>query len=235
MIAIVDERIPLLCRSALSEYGFDIIALPPFPCLPSPVASHPDMLIFLSHGKLITHKDYYEIAKDKLDAIANHAQVEIVLSSENISNVYPYDILFNAVEVGAHIFGRANYISCHISDMCIKNKLDLIDVKQGYTKCSACIVDDNAIITYDNSIAAAAQSHGLQLLKISPGHVRLDGYDTGFIGGASGACGNTVYFCGNIDLHPDAQEIRHFCSNHGKNVVSLGEHELIDVGTIFFA
>ncbi len=235
MIAIVDERMPTTCQRALADRGFDIITLPPFPCLPAPVASHPDMLIFLSHRKLITHKDYYVIARGKLEEIADRAQAEIVLSSENISGVYPHDILFNAAEVGTHIFGRTNYISRHISDMCIKNKLNLIDVKQGYTKCSACIVDDNAIITYDNSIASAAQKQGIQVLKISPGHIRLDGYDTGFIGGASGTCGDTVYFCGNIDYHPDARAIRFFCSEHGKNVVSLGKHEFTDVGTIIFA
>ena len=235
MIAIIDERMPLAYQAELVKRGFDIITLPPFPRLPEPVASHPDMLIFLSHGKLITHMDYYSIAKDKLDAIAVHTRSELILSNENISDKYPHDILFNAAEVGTHIFGRNNYISHHISDIYIQNKLTFIDVKQGYTKCSTCIVDDNAIITYDTSIATDAKKLDIEVLKIAPGHIRLDGYDTGFIGGASGLCGDTVYFCGNIDLHPNAPKIRKFCSERGKNIVSLGENELIDVGTIFFA
>ena len=235
MIAIIDERMPLSYRAELEKRGFDIISLPPFPRLPEPVASHPDMLIFLSHGKLITHKDYYSIAKGKLDTIAAHTRSELILSSENTSDKYPCDILFNAAEVGTHIFGRKNYISHHIFDICTQNKLTLIDVKQGYAKCSTCIIDDSSIITYDASIAAAAQGNGLQVLKITPGHIRLDGYDTGFIGGTSGTCNDTVYFCGNIDLHPDAPKIRKFCSERGKNIVSLGENQLIDVGTILFA
>lgn len=235
MIAIIDERMSLSCRDALARRGFDIITLPPFPRLSAPVASHPDMLMFLSHGKLITHADYYKIAKHKLDLIARQAGAEIILSQETISDKYPCDILFNAAEVGTHIFGRKNYISRHISDICTENLLDLVDVKQGYSKCSVCIVDDSSIITYDESIATAAQSSGLQVLKITPGHIRLDGYDAGFIGGASGLCGDTVYFCGNVDIHPDAPKIRKFCSERGKNIVSLVENELIDVGTIFFA
>ena len=235
MIAIIDERMPSSCQAELKKRGYDIIALPPFPRLPTPVASHPDMLIFLSHGKLITHKDYYSIARDKLDAIAAHTQAELILSDENISDQYPHDILFNAAEAGTHIFGRVNCISRHISDVCNNNTLTLVDIKQGYAKCSICIVDRNVIITYDESISSAAQKRGVEVLKIAPGHIRLDGYDTGFIGGASGLCGNNVYFCGNIDLHPDAPAIRKFCSERGKNVVCLGENELIDVGTIFFA
>ena len=235
MIAIIDERMPLSCQTKLSAHGFDIIALPPFPRLPTPVASHPDMLIFLSHGKLITHKDYYAIANDKLDKIVALTQSELILSSENICAQYPHDILFNAAEIGSHIFGRTSYISHHITNMCAESNLNLIDVKQGYSKCSTCIVDSNTIITYDDSIASAAQKQSIQVLKISPGHIRLDGYDTGFIGGASGVCGNTIYFCGNIDLHPDALRIRKFCSDHGKSIVSLSDNELIDVGTIFFA
>lgn len=235
MIAIVDERMPRSCQTELSSRGFDIIALPPFPCLPAPVASHPDMLMFLSHGKLITHEAYYSIAKDKLDTVAAHARAKIILSNENVSDKYPYDILFNAAPVGIHIFGRAKHISHHVIDMCNKNGLEFIDVKQGYTKCSTCIVDSNAIITYDSSIAAAAGNQGIDVLKISPGHICLEGYDTGFIGGASGVCGDTIYFCGNIDSHPDTMKIRRFCAERGKSIVSLSDNELIDVGTIFFA
>ena len=64
--------------------------------------------------------------------------------------------------------------------------------------------------------------------------MRLDGYDTGFIGGASGADDDAVYFCGDVSHHPDADAIKAFCQKHGKECVSLSDEELTDVGTLFF-
>ena len=61
-----------------------------------------------------------------------------------------------------------------------------VNVSQGYAKCSTCVVGEDAIITYDRGIAKAADAAGMDVLVIEPGHVDLPGYDTGFIGGASG-------------------------------------------------
>lgn len=36
--------------------------------------------------------------------------------------------------------------------------MTLVDVRQGYTKCSTVIVDETSIITYDQGIARAAAS-----------------------------------------------------------------------------
>ena len=54
MVAVVDCRISLKARLALKDYGYNIIALPPYSGLQSAVASHPDMLIFITDDKLIT-------------------------------------------------------------------------------------------------------------------------------------------------------------------------------------
>ena len=71
-------------------------------------------------------------------------------------------------------------------------------------------------------------------IGISPGSVLLDGYDYGFIGGASGFDGRSLYFCGDVDLHPDGCAIRSFCDDHGIGCVSLSPLPLHDVGGIFF-
>jgi hypothetical protein len=96
------------------------------------------------------------------------------------------------------------------------------------------VVGDNAIITADPSIAKAVKEKGIDVLSVSPLGVRLDGYDYGFIGGASGTDEENVYFCGNIDLHPDSERIKAFCRKHGKNAVSLSDEPLYDYGTLIF-
>lgn len=234
MLAIIDCRLPENCKNSLTERGFELIPLPPFPKLPVPVASHPDMLIFISDGVLITHKDYYDIAKQEIDRIAAAGKLNILLSDEEISDTYPRDILFNAAQVGNFVLCLESKISKHIRTLAAETDRKTFNVNQGYTKCSTVIVDNNAIITSDRSVALAARENGIDLLFVRPGYVTLPGYDTGFIGGTSGRCGDKIYFCGNIDTHPDAAAIKAFCAAHCRTAVSLSTTPLFDAGTIFF-
>ena len=50
------------------------------------------------------------------------------------------------------------------------------------------------------------------MLLISSGDIKLEGYDYGFIGGASGKISdNTVVFFGNAEMHPYYSSIRELC------------------------
>jgi hypothetical protein len=192
------------------------------------------MLFFLLGGVLLTHRDYYKIAKSEIDHITSAGRFELVMSDEPVGDKYPQDVLFNAAPVSRFILGRADSMSRHISEIAAKNGARIIGVRQGYARCSTVIVGDSAIITQDRDIARSAQECGIDVLLVRPRYVRLEGYDTGFIGGASGTCSDKVFFCGSLDNHPDGESIRKFCLAHGKKAVSLGKGELFDAGTLFF-
>ncbi len=234
MLAVTDCRLPEDCRTSLTRLGFDTLPLPPFPLLPRPVASHPDMLIFMLGGTLITHRDYYKIAESEINTICSAGNFRLILSDEPVSDEYPGDVLFNAAPAGNFIIARESSVSRHILKIADSLGFSLINVRQGYARCSVVSVGDRAIFTSDRGIATSARSAGLDVLEVHPGHVRLDGYGTGFIGGASGCCGEKVYFCGNLETHPDAVVIRAFCAAHNCESVSLGQGELFDAGTLFF-
>jgi hypothetical protein len=108
----------------------------------------------------------------------------------------------------------------------------MVDVRQGYAKCSIVIVDEDSIITYDKGIERACSAAGMDVLLIRPGYIRLDGYDTGFIGGTSGRIGDTIFFYGDPDTHPDGDAIRKFILSKGLKISSLKEGELTDIGSI---
>ena len=192
MLAVTDCRLPVDCQNSLREQGFDVLLLPPFPALPAPVSSHPDMLLFILGGVLLTHRDYYRVAKREVDRIAAAGGLALVLSDEPVSDKYPHDILFNAAPVGRFIFGRKDSMSRHILQIAAQTGTQIINVRQGYARCSTVIVGDNAVITKDRGIAAAARECSIDVLLVRPWHVRLEGYNTGFIGGASGTCQASV-------------------------------------------
>ena len=226
---ITDNRIDKKCATSLMERGFELIKLPCFPALQKPVSAHPDMLLFLGEGRIACHKDYFSIAQNEISKISEITKAEIMLSCETIDSEYPKDVLFNAAAVGNNLICRLDAVSEKI-----KTGYEIINVRQGYAKCSTCVVSDKAIITADSSIANAAEKNGIDVLLVSSNGVRLDGYDCGFIGGASGSDKDNVYFCGNVDLHPDGERIKEFCQKQGKTAVSLSDEPLYDYGTLIF-
>ena len=114
---------------------------------------------------------------------------------------------------------------------------EVIFVNQGYCACAAAACADGALITADRGIASAAFRAGIPCLTIRPGHIMLPGYgdgDGGFIGGASGLCGDRLYFSGDPHSHPDGEAICDFCREHGTEVVPLTGGKLFDGGGIVF-
>ena len=228
---IVDERIDGECERGLLEGGFEIIKLPMGKELQTPVLGHPDMLLFVGKGKLVCHESYYKIAKGTIDRIADGG-FQITLTDEKWSAEYPADVLFNAAPVGDKLICNAKSVSKKLVE--IYGKENIVSVKQGYAKCATVVVGDNGIITADMSIAKGAMAAGIDTLMLSGSYTRLDGYDTGFLGGASGDDGECVFFTGNIELHPEAEQIREFCKKQGREVCSLSKAPLYDYGSLIF-
>ena len=233
-IAIVDSRIPKDAESALSCYVHKIFKLPPFAALQEPVSAHPDMLMFPTDSEIITNKRYAEENAELFYELANLSERKLVLDEADLDPAYPADVRFNCFAAGGRLFGLSSALSEKVTYWANSQAIAVTNVRQGYAKCSACVVSHNAVITEDASIEKVLRENGVDVLRVAPGYVALDGYDRGFIGGASGADNENVYFCGDLSTHPNSNEIKEFCRQHGKNCVSLGSGRLYDVGTIFF-
>ena len=230
---IIDSRAPKKVKASLLSLGFELIEMPPHPALPAPVSAHPDMLLFILSNTVFCHADHYELAKKEFDEISSEGY-EIVKTNEFIGSEYPRDILFNALTLGEHIYGKLESVSSLIKSEAEKRNISLHSVKQGYAKCSVCKVGERAAITSDPSLYKAMTNDGYDVLLIGAGHIDITEYDTGFIGGCSGFDNERVYFSGNIDLHPDGKAIKLFCEEHGMSVVSLSDEPLFDIGSMFF-
>ena len=106
-----------------------------------------------------------------------------------------------------------------------------ISSRQGYSRCSVCVVSDNAIITADEGICRSAEAHGVNVLKIRPGYIDLPGFDYGFIGGASFKISDTkLAFTGRLDSHPDAEQMIGFASLHNVDIVYITDKPAFDIG-----
>ena len=229
---VIDSRMSAECRNTLEKYGYNVIPLPPSPFLAAPVASHPDMLVFIGKGRLICEARYREVNREVIERIASLGKLRVITADEMLDDRYPYDVLFNSAIVGDRLICRTASTSKRILELYSPENIS--DVRQGYTKCSCLTVGDNGVITADRSIARKAKKAGIDTLLLSEQGVRLDGYDCGFIGGASGDDGRHIFFCGNIDRHPEGKMIRKFCLRHGREPISLSEDDLYDYGSLLF-
>ncbi len=220
---LVGNTVSEKCENTLKKMGYVIVKLPPFEKLQSCVASHADMLIFFDGNKIITHIDYYSINKKIFDSLG----IEIQTTDEAVSNMYPKDILFNAVLTKNKVlFSKTASTSKYISNLAEKK----VNVKQGYTACSTCRVTDNAFITTDKGLYDAYTANGIDALPVEKEGIDLPGYDCGFIGGASAVLDDFVCFFGDIKEHTDYIKINSFIEKHGKKAVSLSDEKLTDVG-----
>lgn len=232
MLAVIDRRMSCTAKSRLQSM-YDVVELPPFSELDERVASHPDMLIFKLDKKLFVCQRYYKEAAEQIDRILKHASLELHLTDDTLSHEYPNDIKFNVFTLKDALIGRSEYISEKIKVHAQELGIRLVNTNQGYAKCSA-IVLKNALISADKGLCNIATSLGCDALHVSAGGVLLNGYDYGFIGGASGVYQNKVFFCGNIYAHADFDKISLFCKSHGYEIISLSDEPLYDVGTILF-
>lgn len=229
------QHIPTSYLTQIRAWGHEVILLPPSPRLPAPVASHPDMLLFHTNDILITDRAYYtEHAKAELDSICQYSGLTLQLTDDTISSCYPEDIRFNALPVGKYLFCHATHISSAIRDWANRNECIILPTKQGYARCSACPVGENALITADPSIAAKAAEKGLDVCLIRQGHILLPGYSYGFIGGCCGFCEKELFFCGDLNQHPDGARMISFITAHGWSVQMIPTLPLLDVGSLFF-
>ena len=234
MLAVTDERLTKEAQAMLEKAGHTVLRLPPHPLLSPPIASHPDMLLFFASDVIYCTKSYLSLARDELLKIQKHTQREIRTISKDYGGLYPYDVLLNALPVGNTLFCNRKTIA---PELIQKTTYSICHVNQGYTKCAAVPIGETALITGDHGIASIASQLSFQCLHVSENDIRLPGYDHGFIGGCTSfapyAKLDAVFFCGDLSLLPQAEQIRSFCTERGITPIEIKGHDMTDVGTVF--
>ena len=211
--------------SALKELGIRALSLESS-ILPSEVSRHQDMLLcHTGENRLF------------LDPSADKAPLEnegfSVLTGEEIGSTYPADVKLNVtVSRDFFIYNPKTADSSLINELKKSGKRE-IKTKQGYTKCSACLVTENALITEDPSIYEALKNTDIHTLLISKGDIYLSDTHCGFLGGSTGKIDkSTLALTGSLKYHSDGSKIRDFCLSHGVTILELTEGKIIDIGGI---
>ena len=205
---------PALC-TYLENAGHVIYNFPELRTVSSLVANHPDVLLCKLGVK--PESPIYEGTPNALTPI------------------YPGDCRYNVACTGKFFIHKLDATDAGLLGAAKSSSGDefhLVDVRQGYAKCSTVIVDEDSIITYDKGIAKPCEAAGMNVLLVEPGFVKLRGANTGFIGGTSGRVGDEIVFNGDLSAHPNFREITAFIEGRGLGCKWFSSYELEDIGSI---
>lgn len=234
---IVDYRISDEEEASLKSMNYNVLKCPECPQVLWPINGHPDMQVnILSNNTIVVHN---QISDDFINLLSG-LNYRVILSKNTLKNNYPYDIILNAVCTDSFILHNLKYTDESLLNSWKFNlkessseKASLINVKQGYTKCSTAVAGDNAFITSDNGIARALTSLGMDVLLLPPGDILLPGMNYGFIGGCCGLIGdNIMAFYGDLKQYAYGEQVINFLKLHNTEYIALSHGKLTDRGSI---
>ena len=229
-LALVDSRISESMVQKLNELNINIIKSIKCNETYNAISCHPDICVIkLNDNNILVAPNVF----DYYDSYLTPLGFNVIKGNSNINNRYPNNVHYNVVILGNNVIHNFKYTDNVLLDYIEKNNMNKINVNQGYCKCSICIVDENSIITSDEGIYKEVIKHNIDCLLIEKGHIDLFELDYGFIGGCSGLISkDTLAFFGNIEKHPNFNEINKFVSERNKKILSLSKEKLTDLGSL---
>lgn len=231
MFCFIDYRTSIEEKNHLINLGFEIITVPKSPMLYEAINGHVDIQLNIINKKeksIIINKDL-PINFKKLLSKNN---INYINSSKTLSKTYPGNIFLNGLSLDIFFIHNLKYTDPILLSTS-KNK-ELIDVKQGYTKCSILPLRDKVIITSDAGIERTLRNYNFDILLIPPGDILLPGLNYGFIGGVGGMINdNSMAFFGDLSKYEFGNEVKKFLFKYDIKPLYLSKSKLIDRGSLF--
>lgn len=219
---IIGEKYRDLLENALTVHNFEPIWLKSNPHVDERLSGHADLSA--AHiGKSIIISEYLK----PCEQIRNLISIEYTPNPKQA--IYPYDAGLNFCIIGDKLFFNPKTSNAAAVKSGCKH---LIAVRQGYTKCSICVVDENSIITSDKHIAEKAETIGMDALYLPDPFIKLNGFDHGFIGGASFKISESeLAFTGTIEDTNIKNKIESFLSERCIKPIYLIDKPIFDIGS----
>ena len=214
-------------KKAFDNLSIKVINVNENKLLDIPVCKHADMLgNYIGESIFLIDKNQIELCR----FIEDNNGKSVIL--ENIQSPYPNDCLLNFADIGDYVICNKSIMPKKIENYLLEKPV--IDVKQGYSKCSICICKQNTIITDDISVYNAVLKHdNINSLLVEKGSVAINKYSYGFIGGCCGLIAkDTLLFNGDISTHTDFDKIENFLYDNGVKYIDIKGKKLTDIGSI---
>ena len=223
---IVAENFPEKSLKILKEYG-KIARTKSNKNLMKGLDTHTDILVHpIPSGELVVDRENFEYYKKIFP------DKKILPSHSKLSKKYPKDVPLNAFTFKNYFIHNLKFTDKVLLDYYKNSGYQMIDIKQGYAKCS-CLVTNDFIITSDGGIYESLRDF-IPIYKINHGEIRLQNFNYGFIGGASGVLGKKIFFTGDFSHHSSYEEILKIIKKYDYEIEILSDETIEDFGSIYF-
>ena len=218
-----------LAVSGFEVPDINIIPPPEISVLPPQLRRHADLgLCPIGAGEVVCPPDTYSYYSDILSPYG----FSVLKGGQALGRSYPEDTAYNVVVAGN--FAIFNPAVCDkVLLRLLEQRFNILPVKQGYAKCSAAPVGENALITADRGICQAAEKAGLEALLIENNGVSLPPYDNGFFGGACGMIDKSIFAInGSLSHMGSGPKIRKFLEERGLTAMEISSDPPFDTGSL---
>ncbi len=226
---IIDKNMRQSCIDYLRKIDSEIYFSQNYDKIYFPVNTHPDIQIhFVDSRTAFVPPELFNYYKNTLPFF-----IDLKKGTRPLSGTYPGNVAYNVARIGKYAILNKKTVDANILNYYIEKGFTIINVKQGYTKCNIC-TDGKVAVTEDEGIYSALNENGIKTLKIPAGSVRLEGFDYGFIGGASGSFRDKILFCGEIKNKAIFDQIKSFFKSNDTEIIVIDKEELTDYGSILY-
>lgn len=230
---IIDNRMRSEEKNKLESLGYKIIELNSSESVYQEISSHTDIFCTKIRNNLIVEPSQYQLIKNNIQRDTN-----IIKGKTKLKNTYPEDVGYNVCIIGSYAIHNFKYTDKRVKKILEKENYNLINVNQGYTKCSIAVIDDRSLITADKGLYKELMKYNFDILflnyKLNIKLINEDKFSTmnGFIGGAISRIGNNVFISGDLNKIDKNNQIKNFIKKRDLNIISLSDLDVIDYGGI---
>lgn len=228
---IYGKRYAEFLEAPLQTLRIESILMPDNPDIDPRLAGHADLSLLHLGEQHLAAALYLE--GSDLSERLRRAGANLIIPQLPYRREYPFDAQLNLCIAGEKVILNPITAAGEVVDYLTNFGVsDFIFCRQGYTRCAVCLVDREGVITSDRGIAKAMESSGMDILLISQGHIWLEGYPYGFIGGASFKISSErLAFTGRLDRHPDCDRILKFLQKYDIEPIFLTSEPAFDIGS----
>lgn len=234
---IVDFRMRKVEKEYIKSLGYEIIEVGFNLNTYDEISSHPD-IYYVKVGDMCFAEPRRLV--DGTNMLAGNAVV---------GKVYPEDVPYNVALVGRNAVHNFKYTDKNVLAYLKGENFNFVQVEQGYSKCSTCVLTDNSCITSDIGIARALIDTEIDVLYVSEPDIKLlkrtntifideermrfeYSNMVGFIGGAMVRLGDEVILFGDKCNLVNGGKIQKFIESKGLKFHDFKGLDIIDYGGV---
>jgi len=227
MLILCDSKMPGKAKDKLATFG-EVLEFSTDGITYEAISGHPDIFFCPTPVGLIVAPNLPE----KYFKILNQKSISYATGNLPVGKKYPDSARYNAL----FAFGKLIH-NPDISDPVIQKlnpEVEIIRIRQGYTRCSLIPLPNNTFITSDRGIEKTLKQNQFEVLHVDPDCIKLEGFEHGFIGGACGIYENSLFICGSLKYFKEEEFIKEFTYKAGVEIIELYQGPPMDIGTLIF-